>query len=147
MVREMSRRVHLDANVILRFLRNDDPRQSGVAAELFKRAQDGELHLITPPVTILEVFYVLAKVYGQPPVAVARILHTLLASGLVSCEDGGLCLDALARITANKISFGDAYLAATAAHAQEELASFDKGMAAFKDVRLFPLDSLIDASE
>jgi predicted nucleic acid-binding protein len=73
---------------------------------------------------------------------VANILDTLLASGLVQCEDGGITLDALQRITSNKISFGDAYLVASAAHAKEELVSFDKGIAGFKEARLFPLNSL-----
>ena len=138
----MSRRVHLDANVILRFLRNDDPQQSQTAAELFKRAQAKELRLTASPVIVLEVFYVLAKVYAMPRPDAANFLDTLLSSGLVVCDDGGITLDALRRITTNKISFGDAYLVATAARAKEELVSFDKGMAAFKDARLFPLNSL-----
>lgn len=142
----MSRRVHLDANVILRFLRNDDPQQAPVAAELFKLAQAKEVELVASPVTLLEVFYVLAKTYGQPRAAVAKILHTLVSSGLVVCEDGGIALDALQRITANKISFGDAYLAATAVRAKEELASFDKGVAAFKDAKVYPLESLAKAA-
>lgn len=138
----MSRRLHLDANILLRFLRNDDPQQSPTAAELFKRAQANELRLIVSPVIVLEVFYVLAKVYAMPRAEAARVLETLLSSGFVLCDDDGIALDALSRITSNKISFGDAYLAATAARAKEELVSFDKGMAAFKDARVFPLNSL-----
>lgn len=139
----MSRRVHLDANIILRFLRNDDPQQSQTAAELFKRAQTKDLRLVVSPVIVLEVFYVLVKSYAMPRPDAANVLETLLTSGLVLCEDGGITLDALRRITSNKISFGDAYLAATAAQGKEELVSFDKGMAVFKDARLFPLNSLI----
>lgn len=142
----MSRRIHLDANVILRFLRNDDPQQSQTAAELFKRAQAKEFRLIVSPVIVLEVFYVLSKAYAMPRPEVAQVLDTLLNSGLVLCEDNGITLDALHRITSNKISFGDAYLVAAAAHAKEELVSFDKGMAAFKDARLFPLNSLSQSS-
>jgi predicted nucleic-acid-binding protein len=141
----MSRRVHLDANVILRFLRNDDPQQAPIAAELFKQAQAKEVELLASPVTLLEVFYVLASTYKQPRVAVAGILHTLVSSGLVTCEDGDIALEALQRITANKVSFGDAYLAATALRAGEELASFDKGVATFKDAKVYPLESLAKA--
>jgi predicted nucleic-acid-binding protein len=143
----MTRRVHLDANIILRFLRNDDPRQSLTAAELFKQAEKKELHLIASPVTILEVFYVLARTYAMPRPEVARILKTLLGSGLVSCEDGGVALDALRRITSNKISFGDAYLMATAARANEEIVTFDQGILASKDVRLYPLNSISKSSK
>lgn len=143
----MSRRVHLDANVVLRFLRNDDPRQSQTAAELFKRAQTKELHLIVSPVIVLEVFYVLVKVYGLPRPDAAGALSALLASGLARCEDNGLTLQALQRITRNKISFGDAYLVATAARAKEELASFDQGIAVFKDARFYPLNALSKGSK
>ena len=143
----MTRHVHLGANIILRFLRNDDPRQSLTAAELFKQAEKKELHLIASPVTILEVFYVLARTYAMPRPEVARILQTLLGSGLVSCEDGGIALDALRRITSNKISFGDAYLMATAAEANEEIVTFDQGILAAKDVRLYPLNSISKSSK
>jgi predicted nucleic acid-binding protein len=143
----MSRRVHVDANIILRFLRNDDPRQSPAAAELFKRGQTGELRLIVSPVIVLEVFYVLVKSYVMPRPEAASILDTFLTSGLVWCEDGGITEDALRRITANKISFGDAYLVAMAARAKEEIVSFDQGIAGFKDARLYPLKVLSKASE
>jgi predicted nucleic acid-binding protein len=71
----------------------------------------------------------------------------LLASGLVLCEDGGITLDALQRITSNKISFGDAYLVAGAAHTNEELVSFDQGIAVFKDARFYPLNAPPKASK
>jgi predicted nucleic acid-binding protein len=139
----VSRRVHLDANVILRFLRNDDPDQSPVAVVLFDRAQGGSIDLLVSPVTLLEVFYVLASIYGMPRPDVARILHKFLTSDLVKCEDNGIALDALQRITTNKVSFGDAYLVAAASRYQEELATFDKGITSLKDVRLFPLTALV----
>ena len=141
----MSRRVHLDANVILRFLRNDDPEQSATAVVLFDRAQRGSLDLVVSPVTLMEVFYVLATTYGMRRPEVAKILHTFLTSDLVGCEDKGITIDALQRITTNKVSFGDAYLVATASHYQEELATFDKGITSLKDVRIYPLADLVKA--
>jgi predicted nucleic-acid-binding protein len=143
----MTRRVHLDANIILRFLRNDDPQQSRTAAELFKQAEKKELQLLVSPVTIMEVFYVLARAYGMPRPEVARILQTLIGSGLALCEDGGIALDALRRITSNKTSFGDAYLMAAAAQANEEIVTFDQGILASKDVRLYPLNSISKSSK
>jgi predicted nucleic acid-binding protein len=136
----MSRRVHLDANVILRFLRNDDPRQSPQAAELFRRAQTGRLELIVSAVTVMEVFYVLHRSYGLPRDETARILRALLTSDAVGCDDREVVLDALRRVTANKISFGDACVAAAAVRVGAEIATFDQGMASFQDARFYPLD-------
>ena len=141
----MSRRVHVDANVILRFLRNDDPEQSPIAAGFFNRTQEGSLKAIVSPVTVAEVFYVLASTYAMPRPEVAKVLLTFLTSDLVSCEDKGVAVDALTRITSNRISFGDAYLVASANLAGEELASFDKGISALKDVRLYPLPAAAKA--
>ena len=139
----MSRRVYLDANVILRFLRNDDPKQSPQAAALFQLGQaDDKLELVVSPVTLLEVFYVLVRAYGMPRIEVAKLLTSLLNSGTILCDDDGVTLDALSHISSNKTSFGDAYLAATAARAGGEIASFDQGLSTFKAVRHFPLESL-----
>ena len=67
-----TKRVHLDANILLRFLRNDDPKQSPLAAKLFDRAQNKEIQLLLSPVIVLEVFYVLAKTYSMPRAQVSR---------------------------------------------------------------------------
>jgi hypothetical protein len=62
--------------------------------------------------------------------------------------DGGISNQALAKGKGRgSMKFMSAYvvttqLVATAARAKGELVSFDKGIAAFKDARLFPLNSL-----
>lgn len=130
--------VHVDANVILRFLRNDDPKQSPQAARLFQRGQvDESLQLIVSTVTIMEVFYVLVRPYKMARKDAAKLLRKLLGTGVLACPEGAVVLDALSRITSQKDSFGDAYLAATAARdAEATVASFDKGLAQFDDVSL-----------
>ena len=41
----MSDTIHLDANVIMRFLRNDDAKQSAAAGKLFQKAATGKVSL------------------------------------------------------------------------------------------------------
>ncbi len=136
----MSDRVHVDANVILRFLRNDDAKQSPLAADLFKSAQAGSPTLLASAVTLMEVFYVLATSYGIVRVDAAKMLASLLNTGAIVCEDDGMTMDALKGITSNKVSFGNAHLAASARHGGEPVASFDKGMAHFHGIALFPME-------
>jgi len=138
----MNDRVHVDANVILRFLRNDDEEQSPRAAALLQMTQSGSLLLLVSPVTLMEVFYVLSRAYRMERKEAARLLATLLSSAALVCDDGGVTIDALARITSNQVSFGDSFLAATAARANEPIATFDQGLASFTDVQFFPLDTL-----
>ena len=134
----MSHSIHIDANVILRFLRNDDPKQSPQAARLFQRAQvDESLQLIVSTVTIMEAFYVLVRPYKMARKDAAQLMRDLLGTGVLTCPEGAVVLDALSRITSQKDSFGDAYLAATAARdAEATVASFDQGLAQFDDISL-----------
>lgn len=133
------KRIHLDANVILRFLRNDDPLQSPQAAALFQQAQASEdIELIISAITVMEVFYVLSRAYGLPRAETARLLVEFLHTGVATCPEDEIILDALARITGQKTSFGDAYLAAATVANNAEAASFAQGMKGFPDVRLYP---------
>jgi predicted nucleic acid-binding protein len=133
-------RVHVDANVILRFLRNDDRQQSPRAAALFQKAQAGDdIELLVSVVTLMEVFYVLTRAYELPRAEASAVLTELLHTGVITCPDADPVLTALARITNQKTSFGDAYLAASAAAENEEVATFDQGVASFEGIRIHPL--------
>jgi predicted nucleic acid-binding protein len=134
------KRVHLDANVILRFLRNDDRKQSPQAAALFQREQGSdEIELIVSAVTLMEVFYVLTRAYDLPRAEAAAVLTDLLLTGSVTCPQGEIVLDALSRITGQKVSFGDAHLAACAVADGGEVASFDRGVGGLAGVVVYPL--------
>lgn len=128
---------HLDANVVLRFLRNDDPRQSAGAAGLFANAKAGKVRLAISAVTVAETFYVLAKVYGlTKPDAAAKLLP-LIQSEVLDVESRPRVLDALQRVIKANVDFGDGYLAATAAERGAGIASFDADLKVFADVTTF----------
>lgn len=128
-------RYHLDANVVLRFLRNDDPKHSPAAARLFARAKAGEIQLVLSAVTIAEVFYVLARVYKHAKPEAASKLLPLAQSDLLAVTDRSTAVDALLRVSKANVDFGDAYLAATAARSGDTVASFDSDFTPFPDVR------------
>jgi predicted nucleic-acid-binding protein len=124
----------------LRFLRNDDPQQSPRAASLFQHAQSSDdIELVVSAVTLMEVFYVLTRAYELLRSDAAAVLSELLRTGVIMCPDADTVLAALARITNQKTSFDDGYLAASAAPENQEVATFDQGVASFKDIRLYPL--------
>lgn len=129
--------MQLDANVILRYLLNDDTKQSPIAADFFTRAQAGEFRLIVSSVILLEVFYVLSGAYKLTRYRAAEILLTLVSSKLIFCDKIVVVTDTLNRIMAKNVSFGDAYLAASAFHKKEPVVSFDHHLASFNDVELY----------
>ncbi len=131
----MSPRFHLDANVVLRFLRNDDPSQSPAAARLFENAKAKKVRLSISAVTVAEAFYVLARVYRHTKPDAAAKLRPLIQSDAIDVDDRSRVLDALERVIRANVDFGDGYLAATAAEDSGSIASFDVDLKRFNDVR------------
>ncbi|HEY3756223.1 MAG TPA: PIN domain-containing protein [Opitutaceae bacterium] len=129
-------RYHLNANVVLRFLRNDDAQQSPAAARLIESAKTGDAALALSTVTVAEVFYALRTSYKITRRESARLLSKLLRSSVFEVEQASRVLDALQRIEKSNVDFGDAYLAATAAETGEALASFDEDFKRFSDVQV-----------
>lgn len=131
----MNPRYHLDANVVLRFLRNDDPLQSQAAARLFEHAKAKKLRVAISAVTVAETFYVLARVYRHTKPDAAAKLRPLIQSDAIDVDDRSRVLDALERVIRANVDFGDGYLAATAAEDGGSIASFDEDLKRFKDVK------------
>lgn len=128
------KRLHLDANVVLRFLRDDDPKQSPAARRLIGEANEGKVTLILSAVTVAEIFYALRASYKLPQAEIAPLLTGLLRSGVFEAEHEPRLLDTLARVQKANVDFGDAWLAATAAEAGEAVASFDEDFRLLADV-------------
>jgi predicted nucleic-acid-binding protein len=129
------KRCLLDANVLLRFLRNDDPVQSPQARSLLLRGQKGELQLAMSVLTCAEVFYALRVSYKLARPAAAEALLRLLQSGVIEVAQEQVLGAALQRVIAANVDLGDAMLAAEAAVSGEEVASFDRDFARFPDIR------------
>ena len=130
----MSPRYHLDANVVLRFLRNDDTNQSPAAARLFASAKAGKVRLTISAVTVAEAFYVLSRVYRHTKADAAAKLLPLMQSEVLEVDNRPRVLDALQRVTKANVDFGDGYLASAAVEHGDGIASFDEDLQSFTDV-------------
>ena len=130
------KRYHLDANVVLRFLRDDDPQQSPAAKRLVEAGKAGQALLALSPVTVAEVFYAFRTAYKMPRPKAAKLLGTLLRSSAFELEHEARVLDALDRVEQFNVDFGDGYLAATAVETAEAVASFDQDFKKFSDLSL-----------
>lgn len=130
----MSPRYHLDANVVLRFLRNDDTNQSPAAARLFASAKAGKVRLTISAVTVAEAFYVLSRVYKHTKADAAAKLLPLMQSEVLEVDNRPRVLDALQRVTKANVDFGDGYLASAAVEHGDGIASFDEDLQSFTDV-------------
>lgn len=134
------KRLHLDANVLLRFLRNDDSDQSPKARRLFARAERREVELAVSVLTVAEAFYAFRASYKMHRPDAAQVLGNLLQTGIFLLEKEPLVLDALGRVKAHNVDFGDAMLAAESTSEGRAIASFDSDFKRFKDVKLHSWD-------
>jgi predicted nucleic-acid-binding protein len=127
----------LDANVLVRFLVQDDPKQSAAATALFEKAERHEVVLHLDGLTVAETVYVLTVRYGQSRSDVANVLLAIIQNAGVEAAEEKIVTDALQRFGAMNVDFADAWLAARAAQLGCQVASFDRDFDKFKDIRRF----------
>lgn len=127
----------LDANILVRFLVQDDPKRRTAVNKLMSDAQAGALELHLDPMIVAEVVYVLTGSYKKPRVDVANLLIAIVKSPCVKAAQEPELVDALVRFRDHGVDFADAWLAARAAKMQHAIASFDRDLDKFKDITRF----------
>lgn len=128
------KRLLLDANVVIRFLRGDHPDHFLRSKALFEQAEKGSVRLILLEPVFAEVVFVLSSVYNIPKPRISTALQPLLFHAGIECSDSRILFDALQRWCSKNVDFMDALLAAHAFEAQLPVASFDKDFRKFPDV-------------
>jgi predicted nucleic-acid-binding protein len=125
----------LDANAILRYLRDDVPVQANAVRLRLIQAQAGRLVLEIHPLILAEVLFVLQSFYAVPRQKIAAVLTTFLDTPGIKMHEERRVREAFTRYLKNKVSFIDAYLAVLGAEFSWEILSFDKGLDKFRDIR------------
>lgn len=127
--------LHLDTNAILRYLRNDVPRQAEAVRARLSQAQSGRLIIEIHPLIIAEVLFVLQSFYGQPRERIASVLQIFLDTPGIRTQEEARVREALDRYASHNVSFIDAFLATLGAETSHPIFSFDRDLDKFKDVR------------
>jgi predicted nucleic-acid-binding protein len=100
--------IGLDTNVIVRYLAQDDAKQSAVATRFIERALSTESPGYITNVTLCEVVWVLAECYGADRARIRAVLEGLLASKQLALEEADLVWKALRAWGASSADFSDA---------------------------------------
>ncbi len=102
-------RIFADTNLFLRYLTNDVPTQADAVEELFRRAGDGKVTLVTSSLVIAEIVWTLESHYGLTRGGVReRILAILNTPGL-EIEEAPQILQAVVWYHEKNVDFIDAY--------------------------------------
>lgn len=121
--------IALDTNVLVRFLVEDDPKQSARAAALVRRAVRGGEPLFLAQIVVCETVWVLETAYDFERGRIAQVLAELLRARHLVVEEVEQVRRALERYAAGKGDVAD-YLIAEHARAAgfAKVASFDRDL-------------------
>jgi predicted nucleic acid-binding protein len=100
-----------DANVFLRFLRNDHAEHSPAAKKMIEAAAARTIVLRVPEIVVADIFYTLtAPMMKIPRAPAARQLSALLQQPGIEVENRSRVLDILGLCETRNIDYGDAAL-------------------------------------
>lgn len=115
----------IDANIILRFLRRDDPSLSSKAKALFVQAQEGTFLCYLDEVTVAEVVWVATSVYKTKREDIANGLEALLAKEWAVNPRKNTILRAISFYRMSALNYIDCWLLAVSEEKRIPLETFD----------------------
>lgn len=117
----------LDANIIIRFLTNDDEKQSPLAYKVFEKAVNRELTLVLSPLIIAECTWVLQmKRYDYTKRQIAEKIIQLISSPGIKAIEEDVILGALKEYGKHNVDFIDAYLSNLALKNNHPIVTWNK---------------------
>ena len=121
----MTNSVLLDSNVVLRYLLDDHPKFVVQSTELFNKIRNGEIKAHISRYVLIEMIFVLDKVYSIPKAEIIKSIIDLLNIKYVVVENKELIYKALDIFDLHNISIVDALLACEAQYLSIELITYD----------------------
>lgn len=123
--------IGLDTNVVVRYLAQDDDRQSPMATRLFSKLTRENPGFVSS-VVLAEVCWVLTRAYRMSRGALSEIIEGLLRSTELKFENAGPAWRALGAFrSGSSVEYADALIAETAALAgADKTVTFDRDAAA-----------------
>ena len=114
----------IDANVILRYLLDDNEELSRKAKNLIDRAINLEVEILVKEIVLAEVVYVLEKFYKVNRKEIADVLETFISLRGIKTENKENIQKALKTYSEKKLDFVDCILCAMGK--DYDIGTFDK---------------------
>jgi len=129
--------IGVDTNVLVRYLTQDDPKQSPLAARFLERELSREHPGYVPSVVLCETVWVLSRTYKLERAVIAGILDRILAVESLEFEHVEEALLAVEDFRTSKLGFADClFLHVARRMGCEALATFDRDLARLPGARL-----------
>lgn len=119
--------VGVDTNVLVRYLTQDDPKQSAIATRFIEGRLSEENPGFISAVTLCEIAWVLAAGYGADRKRIRKIVENLLTTKQLVIEHAELVWKALRASEGGQADFSDALIGQiAAARGCEVTVTFDR---------------------
>jgi predicted nucleic-acid-binding protein len=100
----------LDTNVLVRYIVQDDPRQSAKAADFIESAARKDEDLFVGPIVLCELIWVLDGAYGFSRTEIGDVVQQMLETDHLEIEPRDLAWQALADYRSTNVDFADSLL-------------------------------------
>lgn len=121
--------IGLDTNVLVRYIMQDDPRQSPKASTLIEGLNNEEPGFITV-VTVIELVWVLSSCYSLSRDQLAQAIDAILRTKELIVDHADQVVRALRTFRSSSADFADCLIACIGANAGcSRTVTFDKGAA------------------
>jgi predicted nucleic-acid-binding protein len=129
--------IGLDTNVVVRYLTQDDPKQSAAASRLMEKALSAAEPGYISIIVLVEIVWVLVSCYSMNRSQIAAIIEKLLTTEQLRVESAELVWRAMRRYAESKADFSDALIAecSQAAGCQKSV-TFDRAAASITGMEL-----------
>lgn len=119
--------IGLDTNVLVRYLAQDDARQSAIASRLIENTLTEDVPGFVSAIVLVEAVWVMQDLYGAERGRVGAIVEALLRARTVIVEDSAVTWRAVEMFRAGRADFADCMIHAFAVAAGSEIIyTFDK---------------------
>lgn len=115
----------LDTNVLVRYLAQDDVKQSALATRFIEQRLSATNRGLVSLVTLLETVWVMESRYGADAALVTDILTDLLETASLEVQDAGAVRGALQRYRAGGVDLHDCLIVSLANERKARVVTFD----------------------
>lgn len=120
------KRYYLDTNVFIRFILHDNEELYKQAYQFFLHAKQHEYEVVVLKEILLEIEYILRKIYKESRKDIGMYLVSLITSESIVVEEYPCVRRAINRYTENTIDLVDLFLYEQAHANDAQVFSFDK---------------------
>ena|SRR3990167_99413 len=124
----MSKTILIDANIVIRFLLNDNPELSRKAKAIFRQAEAGEIKLFFDEVIVAEIIWTLSSFYKIKKLEIVDRLEKLLSQDWAENPRKRLILMAFELYRGSNLDYIDCWLFIVSKSLKLKLETFDKNL-------------------